>query len=154
VAEKWYAEIDGKTAGPFGRERFRTMADEGKLTDRARVRTGDGPWTHAGDAGGPLEDEAPADGPPKSGSQYAIEVDPSLNDTTEFRMLAETAKVETVKPYTEAARPLPRRVPAVGPAVREGVTVGVPAGRTGIMLIGVAVVVLLIAIAVWVFSGR
>ena len=145
MAETWYADIDGATAGPFGRDRLRAMAAEGRVTAETRVRSGDGPWRRAGEVEGLVDEiDDGASGPrPGTGSQFAIPIDPSVNDTTEFRMLADTAKTEVVKPYREAERPLPR-LSATG----EG---GSPAKAVLWLLAAVA---LIAAIAWFALSGR
>lgn len=151
MAQDWYAQIDGVTEGPFEMRRLRELAAEGRVTGDTPVRLGDEDWRRAGQINGLLEPSPsdPAFSVP-GGSSYAIPVAPSLNDTREWRMLADTAAA----PAADSSRPLPRRTPE--PATSRGTASPAPKETSRAMLVlavtGVAVAGLVAAV-VWLLSG-
>jgi hypothetical protein len=149
VAQEWYAQIDGVTVGPLEMRALRELAVEGRLTGETPVRLGDEEWTRASKVSGLLDLSDAAMAAVDAGSRQGITIDPSLNDTTEWRMLADTAKTADVKdPNRE--RPLPRRA---GPT-DSGAAESPPASRTILTLVVVGIVLVgAVALLVWSLSG-
>jgi len=149
VAQDWYAELDGVTAGPFEVARLRELAAEGKLTGETRVRLRDGEWTRAARVSGLLDGGEPPAAAAETGSRASIAIDPSLNDTREWRMLSETAKTADVRDPGRD-RPLPRRV-----AARGGEPADAPPASRTVLTLAVAGLALAAAVAlgVWALSG-
>ncbi len=106
MPQQWFAQVDGMTAGPFEMRRLRELAAEGKLTAETPVRLGEDVWKRAGQVDGLFGLTDPALSAVGPGSSHGFTIDPSMNDTTEWRMLAETAPT----PKAEETKPLPRRV--------------------------------------------
>lgn len=138
MAQQWYAQIEGVTVGPLELRGLRELAAEGRLNGETPVRLGEEEWTRASKVSGLFEPSDPALATVDTGSRPAITINPSMNDTTEWRMLADTAKTADVK-NPEPERPLPRRT---APAGAESP----PMSRT-ILTLAVVGIVLVIAAA-------
>lgn len=147
VAQEWYAQIDGVTVGPLEMRGLRELAAEGRLTTETPVRLGDEEWTRASNIGGLFDPGAPALAAVDTGSRHGITIDPSLNDTTEWRMLADAAKTADVKdPGPE--RPLSRR----SPESRSGEEPPRPRTIATVIIAGVALAAAA-ALLTWSLSG-
>ncbi|HEX6986331.1 MAG TPA: DUF4339 domain-containing protein [Planctomycetaceae bacterium] len=47
MAQQWYAQLDGRTVGPFPAKKLRDLASAGTLTPETPIRTDDGAWMRA-----------------------------------------------------------------------------------------------------------
>ncbi|MGC1274166.1 MAG: DUF4339 domain-containing protein [Planctomycetaceae bacterium] len=47
MAQQWYAQLDGRTLGPFPAKKLRDLANAGTLVPDTQLRIGDGAWFRA-----------------------------------------------------------------------------------------------------------